>query len=995
MKRILRAALLLALILSSGMLTAQESSGGTPPSFSNDNLSTQIPLLKMPAFNVQAMKAEDELYYSQKGQMFRFGNEFDVNLNLENSGLWETLENGDRIWRLAIGSTDANSINLMYDHFELPNGASFFLYNSDGSEQLGAFTSFNNKEYKSFSTSFINDETCYLEYFEPAAVAGQGIISINTVVHGYRSFAGDKEKGFNDSGSCNNNVNCPEGVPWVNEINSVGLIVDGGFRLCTGAMVNNMRQDCTPYFVTADHCLGGFSNNWLYLFNYQSPNCSNIDGPTNQGISGGILRASWATSDFAVIELSAPIPTDYNIFLAGYNAMNTPASSVTSIHHPAGDIKKITFDTDGVFSASWGGGPANTHWEISEWEDGTTEGGSSGSPLFDQDKYFIGQLSGGQASCFSVNQYDAFGKLASDWEGGGTANSRIRDYLDPDNTGTLVLNGRYCSEADLELDASVSAFSGASGQSCETVYNPQFLFTNLGSETLTSMEFVFETNGGNSQIITWNGNIDFPSSEFIQIGELDLEPGNYTFTIEITLINGQETDENSSNDLVQSSLEVIDGVDMDFSISTDQWGDENSVILSTSTGEVIYSQDGYNDNQTTTESLCVATQCYTLMVTDSYGDGINNNTDTPADDGGFSVVVNGETLVEDGGVFGDCSPDASNNPCSAIYEFCLGDQSVLNPAFSSTGNTFCVGQTIQFQDQSTGAVQQWNWDFAGEGNSAQENPNFTFNSPGTYTVILIILNADGEPFSTTNEIIVSVAPSADFNASIEELSASFNSSESSLTGLTYDWDFGDGSGSSSNADPSYTYDEGGEFNVCLTVTNNGCSTQSCQSVVADCPAVSAEFVSVQSNLGIDLQAQSSEGSSWTWNFGDGSSDTGMDVTHTFATGGSFDICLTVESDCGSSSTVCETVNVASGLDESEDQLLNAFPNPTYGSVDVQTPMSGAAEWHLFDAKGALVKEGSVANANDFQIDLQDLQSGIYLLNLESQELRMQSKLIRF
>lgn len=977
--------------MSSGVLMAQISSGGTPPSFSALGLDDQIPVIQMPGFDEEAMRTEDEMFYSQKGQMFRFGKEFDVDYSLQNSGQWETLENGDRIWRLAIHSKGASSINLMYNHYELPMGARFFLYNSDGSQQLGAFTSYNNKEYKSFSTSFINDETCYLEYFEPADVAGQGIININRVVHGYRSFAGTDEKGFGDSGSCNNNVNCPEGIDWVNEINSVGLILDGGFRLCTGAMLNNVRQDCTPYFVTADHCLGGFSNNWLYLFNYQSPNCGNIDGPTNQGISGGVLKASWATSDFAIIELSAPMPSEYNIYLSGFNAVDEAASAVTGIHHPAGDIKKITFDTDGVFSASWAFGPDNTHWEISEWEDGTTEGGSSGSPLFDQDHYFIGQLSGGQASCFSMNQYDSYGKLAQDWNGGGSPSNRIRDYLDPDNTGTLVMNGRYCSEAEFELDASLSAFAGATGISCDNTYNPEFLFTNLGSTTINSAVFEFQINGGEPVIVDWNGSIEFLNSETIDLGELDLDPGNYDFSVSLVSVNGESNDNDSGNDLTEGQLEVIDGVDIVFSISTDQWGDESSVVLSSESGEVLYEQDGYANNSTTTESLCIGPQCYTLVVNDSYGDGINNNTDTTNDDGGFTIVANGVTYVDDGGIFGDCIPNAQNQPCSGIYEFCLGDQTQLNANFSANGNSFCVGQSIQFEDESSGSIASWNWDFAGQGSSDEENPDFTFNTAGNYTVSLTVFNSEGEAFSTDNTFTVSEIPSADFSSSISGTTVNFNSSES---GASYNWSFGDNN-SSNNPNPSHVYESGGNFEVCLTVTNNGCSEQNCESIVVDCDEVSAEFVTVQNNLNIQLDAQTTEGVEWSWDFGDGNTSSESSTTHTYQENGAFEVCLTVENDCGSSSTICETLNVASSVDENELAQLSAFPNPSYGLVEITTALSGSADWQIFDAKGALVKQGRTFQAEAFQIDLQDLNSGMYFLSLEAQDLRIQSKLIRF
>jgi hypothetical protein len=64
----------------------------------------------------------------------------DVSLNLNNSGTWETLGNGDRIWRLRVETPGSYSIMLVYDRWVLPKGAQLFLYNDDHSDVRGAFT---------------------------------------------------------------------------------------------------------------------------------------------------------------------------------------------------------------------------------------------------------------------------------------------------------------------------------------------------------------------------------------------------------------------------------------------------------------------------------------------------------------------------------------------------------------------------------------------------------------------------------------------------------------------------------------------------------------------------------------------------------------------------------------------------------------------------------------------------------------------------------------
>ena len=72
------------------------------------------------------------------------------------------------------------------------------------------------------------------------------------------------------------------------EKKAVALIVNGGFAACTGSLINNTANDGTPYFLTANHCLGN-PNTWTYYFNHESSTCSGSTGPTNNSISGGAL----------------------------------------------------------------------------------------------------------------------------------------------------------------------------------------------------------------------------------------------------------------------------------------------------------------------------------------------------------------------------------------------------------------------------------------------------------------------------------------------------------------------------------------------------------------------------------------------------------------------------------------------------------------------------------------------------------------------------------
>lgn len=431
------------LLLSIGNSYAQLSEGGTPYSFRNI-LSNEIITIEMPSVDIETLLSEDAVE-EKLGIPFRFGYPIETNINLIEQGTFERLDTGDKIWRLRISAPGATSINLNYNDFWLPEGAKLYIYNDARDEIIGAFTKRNNKENGEFATGILRGDGITLEYIEPALVESPGFINISSVVHGYKDiFKKLDTDDFGSSGSCNNNTICPEGDDWRNEIRAVAMILtSSGSRLCSGMMINNVRQDLTPYFLTANHCVGSSSPNWIIMFRYESPQCSpSVNGPLNYTVQGTQMKANNSASDFALFLLNEAPPDSYEVHFAGWSALDIPSTSSVGIHHPAGDVKKISFDNDPSSSSDYEPSPylPNSHWKITMWDDGTTEGGSSGSPLFDQNKRVIGQLHGGWASCTSLTP-DYYGKFSMSWNYGSAPSTRLRDWLDPDNTGTLVLDG--------------------------------------------------------------------------------------------------------------------------------------------------------------------------------------------------------------------------------------------------------------------------------------------------------------------------------------------------------------------------------------------------------------------------------------------------------------------------------------------------------------------------------------------------------------------------
>ena len=444
-----------ALFFSQHLFSQVVFEKGTPYSIDHEkNLILDVPLEALPELNYSNLLAEDE-QDEVDGLPPRFGYVHEVNFNLKNSGLWEILPNGDRLWRLKILAPNARTINLNYSHFDIPKGGKLFIFNEEMTNAIGPFTTRNEKSNGAFATGFTKGETCTIEYLEPAGHQGQSYLEINGVVHGYksiRSFVDDYVRGFQDSKPCHSDVGCPLAAGWENEIKSVGMIMtSGNSRFCSGALISNTAGNCKPYFLTADHCFDSNSAgdvvNDIFVFNYESPTPAcpgtpTTDGSTNESVQGGTIVAKGAHSDFCLIELTYNPLDFYDVYYAGWSIETDGITETSSIHHPRGDVKKFSVDQDPPF-AFWE--PTNTHWQVN-WEFGFSEGGSSGSPLFDQNRRIIGQLSGATftpADCSEdFNNISTAGQLWYSWDQNGTdATEQLAPWLDPGASGSVSITG--------------------------------------------------------------------------------------------------------------------------------------------------------------------------------------------------------------------------------------------------------------------------------------------------------------------------------------------------------------------------------------------------------------------------------------------------------------------------------------------------------------------------------------------------------------------------
>lgn len=622
MKRYIILILALAAVPS---LFAQINRGGEPYAFAN-SLDNPVEVV-MPAVDVEQYMLEDERNTDSK-HPFRFGAELDTNLSLTNSGTWQQLPNGDRVWQLKVTCRGAKTLNFVFDRFVIPQGGRMFIYTPDRKYVTGAFTEQSNNPEHVFSTSLYPGQSVIMEYYEPQSVRGISEITLSTVIHGYRDIFFKSEKGnYGTSGSCNININCPEGANWQMEKRGVALIINRGSAHCTGALINNTANDGTPYFLTANHCVSGYGSspsNFVFVFMHESATCNGTSGPTIYSVNYASLIATASNSDFALLKLNDTVPLSYNPLYLGWSRSTTAPTSMTCIHHPSGDLKKISHAGAGSSSTYLDNTTDDgTHWCVSRWLQGTTEGGSSGSPLFNQNHQIIGQLHGGDASCSDPQGSDYYGKFSYSWTNNNASSSseRLKDWLDPNNTGATTCPAYDPCTSSMDRDAVVSNDGIDSAYCNVTSLNSEIRITNRGNDTLRTLVIKYKLDNQSPQQYSWSGSLQLNMSATVSLNSLSVTPGNHVITVWSEQPNGL-ADQNTSNDTIRVPFVVNSGTEVAYRISIpdqysgylDWFGSYISWEFVRDDGTVLASHDELTSVDFS-ESFCTEPGCYTLRVT--------------------------------------------------------------------------------------------------------------------------------------------------------------------------------------------------------------------------------------------------------------------------------------------------------------------------------------------------------------------------------------------
>lgn len=460
MKKFFIAVLAVALLFA-GPLAAQISVGGNPYAKMVGLDPGVVPEFELDAFDLDRITAED-MADEKSGNYPKIARLLPVGVALGETNHWEELPNGDRLWRMKISSDHAKALSVQFEDFYLPRGAKLFIYTPNFSHVIGGFTSTNNHESGVFSTELVVGDEVIVEYFEPASARGLGTFTMTGAFHAYRMIPEAEQeqvgRDFGDSDPCQVNANCSEGNNWQDQKRGVvRIFVVEGFMggWCSGSLINNTAQDCRPFLLTALHCgqnaSVGNMNQWVFYFNYEASGCTNPFSQgnlANQSMTGCTRRADSGDnggnqgSDYMLVELNNNVPQSYNPYFNGWRRSNVTSSSGVSIHHPAGDIKKISTYTNSLSTTSWGSANGS-HWQVT-WSatsngHGVTEGGSSGSPIFDNNGLIIGTLTGGSSFCSTPFFPDLYGKMSYHWTSNPGDNLSV--WLDPVGSNVNSLGG--------------------------------------------------------------------------------------------------------------------------------------------------------------------------------------------------------------------------------------------------------------------------------------------------------------------------------------------------------------------------------------------------------------------------------------------------------------------------------------------------------------------------------------------------------------------------
>src|SRR5690625_582568 len=518
MKKVLLSTVLAGATLS--FANAQISQGGAPTSFSAIN-DKEIKQLVVSEYDIERWRIEEEEYEKNaSARPYMVAKTVAQIISLEN-GDFVYNRDGSITWKMELYVPNAKALDVHFKDLEIPKGVRLFAYGSTKKQIMGAYDYTSNVP-ANFILGQIVGERYFIELeFDHADLIEKLNFDIQEISIYYRGFEEEaKAYGLNEgwfdlyadsSSPCNIDANCNvtldgwETSQFQNAKNATARIVisgGGGMGLCSGTMVNatsNNVNECSSLFLTASHCDGSNSRddeyfaNWRFYFNYQHTECEGTQLEQHKLVQGAkfLSRSNYPSGvgnssstnpglvqDFLALEITGDMSASYGITRVGWNRnmdiadINQDFDSeehevFVGFHHPGGNPKKQSWA-----NLIYGNGTFNqmtepaTHWSMN-FVKGCTEGGSSGSGLFDYKGRIVGFLSGGSGNTNALYSKLSYG-WENTWEQGKFpphtgAVSRLKEWFDPAETGYLTYYGteadcHYLNVEEINIDNAFSLY---------------------------------------------------------------------------------------------------------------------------------------------------------------------------------------------------------------------------------------------------------------------------------------------------------------------------------------------------------------------------------------------------------------------------------------------------------------------------------------------------------------------------------------------------------
>ena len=370
-----------------------------------------------------------------------------------------------RLSKISIEAKGAKGLNLYLDQFNLSQNCEMIIYNDSKDFLVGPIMGKDFNNTFSLATEIIPGSVINIELFEPF---GDKKSTFHILQIGYVT---NKNTGLNNpynstegeskSSDCEVNVKCPTGSSLYNNRDGIAKILyqDGQYlHHSTGALLGNTSNNFIPYILTAYHCLDlnsdetisylekSYLSNYIFSFFHESPSCESDDAPALVSCSGASFISAYKYTDMALVQLNNA-NLDCRFFYNGWDVSSSMPTDLYMLHHPYDEVMKVSRDNNGSWANNVGIHVDETWFPVGyahviDWNVGSSQPGSSGAPYFNQNQKIVGQHTGGWAVCFLSIGYDYGGRLSYSWNTGSTSDSRLKDWLDPNNTGQLSIYGR-------------------------------------------------------------------------------------------------------------------------------------------------------------------------------------------------------------------------------------------------------------------------------------------------------------------------------------------------------------------------------------------------------------------------------------------------------------------------------------------------------------------------------------------------------------------------